>query len=424
MKDRQRILVISNNSFSETSSNGKTMLSFFSSFDEDQVSQLFFKDEVPTFVKFHNYYKLTDKDILLFKKGTHILKSDSFLRENQQEHKKELSAKKISDLLRIIRELIWKIGPWKNKKLDTWINDFHPNLVFLCAGDSIFSYRIALYIQKKWNTKLMIYITDDYILPRLSDSLMGSLRRRIIRKKMANIISSSDKFFVISKSMRDSYTKIFDKQGIVLNNAQDFFQDVSKKIFSDKEISLVYAGGLHSKRYETLISLKDSIERFNEDSTKKAKLYIYSNPNVDTTIIDSLSGRYSKFCGLVDKGQLIQILNSCTIPVFVESFDLEAIESTRLSLSTKISEYLSLNKPILAIGPASISSMIVLRDAAYCITDISKISEKLNELLNNEMLQNQLRNKSKELYLKDFNKEDILIRFKNEINSTILEGED
>lgn len=410
MSNKQRILIISNNSFNENTNNGKTLLSFFSVYENDQIAQLFFKNEVPSFIKFKNYYKITDKDMLTFKFGKKLESDDTILQ------KSKFKQKKISDTRRILREIIWFFGPWRNPKLNKWLKNFKPDIIFFVAGDSLFAYRIAFYIQRKFNAKLVTYITDDYILPRTKDTILGSVRRQVIKYNMQKAIKKSKKYFVISEAMRTCYQVIFGKNGIILNNAQNFFEKKNDSLFSKNEISLVYAGGLHYKRFKTLIDIKKAIETYNIKAKKIARLYIYTNPEIDKNIIEELKGKYSSFCGLVKEKELIKVLNSCDIPVFVESFDSDSIEATRLSLSTKISEYLSLKKPILAVGPKSVSSMITLKDVAYCINQTEELNKEITYLLEDEELQKKLSIMASELYSREYNSENIVDRFKEEMN--------
>ncbi|MFP1647041.1 glycosyltransferase family protein [Enterococcus mundtii] len=409
MSNKQRILIISNNAFQENTNNGKTLLSFFSIYNNNQIAQLFFKNEPPSFEKFNKYYKITDKDMLYFKFGEEVKVNSTFT--------KRTVAKKqsISEAFRMLREIIWLVGPWKNPRLNEWVKKFKPDVIFLVAGDSIFAYRIAFYLQKKFNTKLVTYITDDYILPRTKDTTVGSLRRRNIKKNMQKAINKSDKYFVISKAMKKSYENIFGSSGVILNNAQNFLDKTDDSLFPKDEISLVYAGGMHYKRFKTLIDIKKAIENYNKKAKKIAKLYIYSSPEIDEDIVEELEGEYSFFCGLVKQEYLIKVLNSCDIPVFVESFDSDSIEATKLSLSTKISEYLSLNKPILAVGPRAVSSMITLKDVAYCVTDVKSLNKSISDLLDNIELQTELSTKAYQLYIKEYNKEKILDIFREEM---------
>ena len=55
-RNEPRVLVISNNSFSNTSNNGKTLASFFKDFSSENIAQLYFNKEVPDVEKFDNYF--------------------------------------------------------------------------------------------------------------------------------------------------------------------------------------------------------------------------------------------------------------------------------------------------------------------------------------------------------------------------------
>ena len=82
-------------------------------------------------------------------------------------------------------------------------------------------------------------------------------------------------------------------------------------------------------------------------------------------------------------------------------------EKTRFSLSTKVTEYLSLGKPIFAVGPSDIGSMDYLFDVAECVFDESEIEDVLKRLLENTERQNQLGILAKQKYEKYHNKEAI-----------------
>ena len=52
-----------------------------------------------------------------------------------------------------------------------------------------------------------------------------------------------------------------------------------------------------------------------------------------------------------------------------------------------MSEYLSVGKPILAIGPRDIGTMDYLSDSAVCANSFEEIGEKVSELLKSTELQ-------------------------------------
>jgi len=59
-----KVLVISNNAFSQTKNNGKTLASLFEYFQPENIAQLYFNPELPDVDRFNKYYQITDLDML------------------------------------------------------------------------------------------------------------------------------------------------------------------------------------------------------------------------------------------------------------------------------------------------------------------------------------------------------------------------
>ena len=214
---------------------------------------------------------------------------------------------------------------------------------------------------------------------------------------MEETIKRSDLFITISRQMKEVYTELFNKESIVAVNMTESLKDDSMTSENNELITLVYTGGLHFKRYLTLSLLARALKKYNENplNIQKAMLKIYSGQELSKGVIKWLNilGA-SEYCGSLNPIQLKEILNSCEIPVHVESFDHKSIESTRLSISTKIPEYLSLGKPIIAIGPIHVASMEYLKDSVLCITQVDNIYFNLKEILNNNNLREILSKKA------------------------------
>lgn len=419
MIEEPRILIVSNNPFSNTQNNGKTLDSFFQSFNPENVSQLYFTSEIPSGISGNNFFNITDKDIILSLKNRGYKCGKEVYKLNKNKLKIErikTSTLKKSNLIRIIREVIWKTKKWKTPEFDSWLNKIQPEIIFFCAGDSGFAYDIVNYIQKKFNSKLAVYITDDYILPRKNLNVFWWIRRRYIFSKMKKCIKSSNLFFTISEKMQKEYKYLFKKESCLIINMTDKLKDDEcSKVNINKTREIIYAGGLHFNRDKSLELLIKNLKKFNEKQSynKKYILKIFSTQELSETEKNKFNVKNtSLFCGGVDKEELKKILNNASIVVHVESFDKKSIESTRLSISTKIPEYLSLEKPILAIGPKEIASMEYLKDVSYCIYEEKNFLEKLTNFLENEELQNELSKKSYEKFLNFHQKEETLKRFK------------
>lgn len=404
-----KILVISNNPFSQTSNNGKTLASFFKEFPPEKVSQLYFSSELPSEGFYQNYYRISDKQI--FRSLYSFNKAGSVVAPQINSEISEYKAPVVkhsttfivkSNFFRLLRELMWKCTKWKSDHLVTWLTDFSPDIVFFCAGDAGFAYDIVSFVLDKTNAKLATYITDDYILPRRTSSLLWWIRRNFIFRKMNKAISNSSLFITISEEMRSVYKDIFGKNSIIALNMAESMKTVPDEPNKLKSgpISLIYTGGLHFKRYNTLSLLAEAIRKYNNLSgSTKVFLSIYSIQEPSKRVLKRLNIQgASSFFGGLNSEELKIKLNEADILVHVESFDQKSIESTKLSISTKIPEYLSMGKPILAIGPNEVASMKFISDVAFCINSKNEIYSELCTFLDNERVRKDLSVKSAIIY--------------------------
>ena len=412
-RDQPRILIIANTSLSSTRNVGKTIASFFQDYPSDCIRQLYFNNEYPDTNVCQNYYRITDFDVI---RGFWTTSVGKILRTRSQ--REELASKQNvsntllwsflkTDFVRLLREFVWRIGKWKSTQLVNWLDDFTPEVVFFCAGDSGFAYIINEYVVKRYKCRSVVYITDDYILPRFSLSAFWWIRRHYYYRKMEIAIRDCDQFITISEKMRAMYKNIFEKDSVVALNVP---KDPGLKLGTTSSLStgvivLVYAGGLHFNRYKTLRLLAVAIRTFNADQEArcKAELRIYCNqkPTEKERRAIEVEGA-SKYCGSLTSEELSNVLARSDILVHVESFDHSAMDKTRLSVSTKIPEYMSFGKPILAIGPKNIASMEVLSDVGLCITNIGKLDEKVKEFLLDNCLQSKMAARARRKYESEF----------------------
>lgn len=389
----KKILIISNNVLSSQNNNGKTLLSFFKDHPKSHLAQLYFSSEELDGDYVSTSYRISDEDVLksVFSYKVKAGAELDYIKNSDEILKKEPSKIKTgnfkgSNVVRLLREAVWKISSIDHDRLFKWISDFNPDVIFFCAGDSLFAYDIYQTVCSYLpNVKKVVYITDDYILPRETLNLFWLLRRRLTYSKMKKAVVEANVFVTISEEMRIEYKKLFNKDSILaFNMSTDLKIDNFKKT-ARSDLLLVYAGGLHFKRWGTLAVLARALKRFNNENNRKVTLEIYSHQNIDNDILKEIEiQRVSKFCGSLDENGVRYVLNNADILVHAESFEKECIESTRLSVSTKIAEYISIGSNILAIGPSSLASMRFLASNAVCINDFDTVNFKVKELLDHD----------------------------------------
>lgn len=399
---KKKILIISNNPLSTKKNNGKTIFSIFENYDKNMVRQLYFDSEIPEGVQINSYLQINEKQLIknvLTSNSniSRIVKEDSF-KESSDNSVKERGKK--SQFFRLSREFIWKLNQNKiYSDIYFWLDDFKPDVIFFTAGDFGFIYNIVLKIKEKYNSKLITYYTDDYILPRKTLNIGWWIRRNLILKNMRIILRKTDQLLTISEKMKNTYLQLFKKDSKVVMNLSVVPPKVSQRKVNDETIKLIYAGGLHYDRDHVLNQLALAIKAINDNNFGKsiAKLYIYTNSKPDKKTLEKLNiPGASEYHGSLSSDKLQIELESSDIPVHVESFQKKNIESTRLSISTKIPEYISLGKPILAIGPKNVASMEYLENIAFCINTEKEIHDEILELFYNKSVQDELAQKAKD----------------------------
>ena len=145
-----KVLVISHNVFNQSSNMGKTLYSYFSDFSKYELAQFYIQAEVPTERTIcTNYYRFTDidaiKSIVNRKHGGVVFREDNIDTERKDErtdtgmvrYAYNAGAKNKTWAV-YLRNIAWSLSSWKSKKLQSWIDEVSPDVIFfeMCIRDS------------------------------------------------------------------------------------------------------------------------------------------------------------------------------------------------------------------------------------------------------------------------------------------------
>lgn len=373
-----RVLIITLNPLSETSSN-KTFASFFEGYPKESIAQLYFHRQIPSSDVCNNYYKISDEDIV-----NYILRRKKTLGErvyskNVEERIVPLGVNnffKKSITARFLKDSILLHVNLDNEGLNDWLDGFKPEVIFFCGGARSHVGKAAVEISRKYDIKILQYITDDYILPYFSSNMMYMIVRFLTRKAFKKVCKESSLILTIGDKMSRVYK---DKYGIESKKMMNMIAvDVEKskiKEVKTNDLNFVYIGGLHSNRWKILALLGKSLERLGKQGLN-GNLKIYSQHQPDKKTSERINiENHSKYCGSLDSVGVRRVLEKADIVVHVESFDRKSKRTTLLSVSTKIPEYMASQKCILAIGPKVVASIeyILEENAGFVITSRDSI---------------------------------------------------
>lgn len=383
-----RVLIISHTVISKTGNMGKTILSYFQSFHQEETAQLYIQAEVPTDTSVcSRYYRFTDKDAL---KSIFIpnIQGNSFSQENidvtraysRVDKGLESSAHSIGSKrtagIYIARDAMWKISRWFSPSLKAWLEEYKPDVIFFASGDYSFAYEIALKISNFLDVPLVVLCVDDfYIFNKNMGSLLGRIQHRAYMKTVFKTMERASSIFSICDSMSAEYQKMFEKPCHTLHTAAE-----NKNLKLNKAATAIsYIGNLTCGRHTSLIELGAALSKIN------AQLHIdvYSG-ETDKAIISALTDAAGiVFHGRIPSNDVLAVMENSRFAIHTESFDSYDMERVKFSVSTKIAESLMYGPCLIAYGPKGIASIDYLEEnkAAYVISDRNNLEAELGTIL-------------------------------------------
>ncbi len=393
-----RILVLSSTPWSNDNSFGNTFSNIFEGIDDIEVANIACRPGVPTSYVVKRYFQITEKALIknLFNKsvptGIEINlnvteKIDKTFSENIKA--RTFGAKRRWRILFWMQNLLWAMGRWKSRELINFIDDFKPDLIFQPIYFSTYLNDIVKFIKKHTNVPMIGYISDDcYTLKQFSFSLLYWISRLYTRRKVKRTIEQCEVLYVISNVQKREYEKIFTPPCKVLTKCADFSDERKPDFKEPKEVlKIVYAGNISSGRYEILSELAKAIEKINSDS-KKFELSIYTMTPLTKKQKRVLLTESVHLYPPVSYTKIREIQKNSDILLHCEGFSLKEKLAVHQSFSTKIVDYLEINRCILAIGDdycASIQYFIENKCGAVA-TKKEEIETELLKLYNNREL--------------------------------------
>lgn len=424
-----KILVISHNAFSKHSNNGKTLESIFYNFNKASISQLFFSyNKNLDFEYCSNYFQLTDWDVLkntLFftnKNGKKCI--NKYLETNNKKGKKR-SANIFLKTFKIplFRDLLWRLNGWKTNKLYNWIELYSPNLIFYVGGNFGFSHKIALHLSKKYKIPLVVYFTDDYLLHPIYKNIFEKIQHKRMYSFYKKTVQHASLCFGIGDLMCKEYTAYFGKSFYPLINIVKL-NKLSFKSKTESSIKICYFGGLHLFRWKMISRLGKILNQTSLSLGIDIILQVYTTSEYTYKIKKSFEESSVYYMGAVYGREFQKKLEEADILLHVESDDKYYRSLTKLSVSTKIPEYLSTGKCIIAFGPSEVASIKLLKDHSigYTLDSSEKdkiIISQLSTLLTDCQKQKEIGMRGYIYANKVFNADNIRNSFENLLNQII-----
>lgn len=392
-----RVLIFSNNCFSKTDSNGRTLLNFFKGWPKEKIAQFYVQNAEPDFSYCSRYYRVTDKEALKSfyssKKGGIITATDDDkIRVEVASCNKNIHSNRNS-ITMLLRDVIWNMGCWKTKEYEDWIRDIKPEIVLLQAGDCAFMFKLAMSTAKKTGAKFVIYNTEgyyfkqfDYFRSRGIAHLMYAVFRCNLMKIIKKAYNMVDLAIFNCDALRDDFCKEFHMKSGVVYTATDV-SDSKKTKGSCSEFITSYAGNLGVGRPESLIDVANVLKSIDDS------LYLDIYGTIPNSEVEQLFNNCPgiRFHGRVSYEEVKRVMQNSDLLIHVESFDSFYREDSKYAFSTKIADCLASNTCFLMYAPNEFAATKYLlhNRAAYVASCYDELKVALQEIVSDSQLRNK-----------------------------------
>ncbi len=342
MNKKIKLLIISNEPLSNTSSNGRTLRNFLLEIPKDQKAQFYIHGD-PDKEACSNFYRISDKDALnaFFFKQKRV---ESPSNNSSENNKKQVNK---NCFTMVIRDIVWRSYRWWKKDFDRFIEDFSPNVVLLQAGDSPFMFSIALKIAKKYKLPLIMYNSEEYVLKKkiYSSASKFSIWRQILQNRLKRVynqfVENASCCIYNTDYLAEKYKKQYPhhKKISVLYTVSELTKIRDNSI--NDRFSLLYCGNLGVGRVFSLDELAKILYHIDENAVldvygtfpdDESKQILCSNPNVH-------------YGGVVPYEKIPCLMSNASMLLHCENS--ERLEDLRGAFSTKIADSLASGRPFI-----------------------------------------------------------------------------
>lgn len=370
-----RVLLVSGYDFHNgNDATSITLRSIFSEWDKDSICNIYCGLYDNDFIPVSNCLNLNIKDLKL---GKLVLwfkrKKDAQITNSLQSNTKIVSRSNggiLKQKVRILFSAVTSLLEYKKSdKLNQFIEQQNPTVIYFLPS-SRRDIKLVIDLHRRYHLPVILHFMDDWPTTLYKDSMLYCFVRQLTLISLRKIIDISTTSFVISEAMAKEYYSRYKKHFHPLMHNLPAYIGYQNKPQLEHTIDFCYAGGMHLNRWCSLLELCSILKNIDQ-----VKFSIFTK-SLDWENVSEkfLEHKFIHYAGFLKNDEMLDAIKNFDFLVFIESFDEEIKEYTRFSLSTKIPEYLSLGKPIIAIGPSDIASIQYLKE-----NDVALVLDEKNK---------------------------------------------
>jgi len=374
-------------------SSARTYSTLFSSMPEYEVYNIYIREELPNDPCCKRYFQISENRVIKsifnrkIKTGEEVFVGEKITLDKQKsiEAQKNLYSrqrKRCYYLKRAARELLWLIGKWKSDRLNIFLNEIKPDVVIYSMEGYIHFNRLCNYAVTKTKASSIGYFWDDNFTYKQRPGNLGYMMFRFFqRRSLVRLANNTKAFWAITPKTKEEADRYFQINCEVLSKPTERACVVGYKNESENRIKRIfYAGNLAIGRADTIGILSNVLREINKDEIR-ITLDIYTSTEISNEM--KSFGYGVTFHEAIPQSEVLELQKEMDILLFVEDILGKERKVARLSFSTKIPDYLSCGKCILAIGDFDTAPMeyFIKEDVALCAQNKEEIMRQLYKII-------------------------------------------
>ncbi len=281
--------------------------------------------------------------------------------------------------IRLAARVANDIGPvWLTPKLRRDVERFRPSVVHSLLG-GVRAMRLSLALSRFLDVPLVPHFMDDWVGNLFSHGQLGGYARVQTERVFAQVLQRAPICLTIGEDMRREFEFRLNRSCVTVGNSVDLDDyRVRKRIPENPSSKLVmrYVGGLHLGRDQVVSVLAELLDQQTFGGRQwTLELFV---PEHDRGRAGRLAERFAPVVhgGNLAPSEVPGALVTADALVFCES-GLPGITSfTRLSVSTKVPQYLASGRPVLVMGPPEQASVRTLLRSSLSVYSRSSSSRE------------------------------------------------
>lgn len=421
----KKVLVVSNNGFSETSSNGRTLGNFFIGWPKEKLAQFCISMSKPNWGLCDNYFIVTDyAAISAFKharKANRVPVSQALNTEGTTSLNKDRNKRSVKTALKAVaRSIVWSNKRWKSKEFSQWVNGFNPEVIVVVTSDSAFIHNIAIDVAETLHIPIVMFCTEGFYffkkshmrVESLLDKLAYPIYKYFYQRNLEKLMSRVSHAVYGNSKLESDYQSRFQHASSVLYTSSTIpFDendiDLSKPVFS-------YLGNLGLNRPKALIEIAQTLQKINVSY----KLDIYGKGELESVKTLLRSCDAIRIMGTVPYAEVQHIISKSTILFHGESQEPEFQEGLKYGFTTKIADSIASGSCFLMYSSHDIAGAkyIMETDAAWFAETRAELEDAIREILTDKEARKAKKQRAKILAQTNHNIEENCRRFNQIIN--------